>query len=233
MEDLGGLAYTIFTAWLAVIVVCIMLPSMFGVSLGISEVYMKILVKMLEWATLRIQKRFEEHKKIRIVASNDILIEGCTALMSEDIRQALESNTLFFLYPLFTDACVLCCLLPAVINPTPASLCSRVTLATIGISWLVIGATLVGQLPNGRVKNWLSEKVHLVCCRICARALSSAIQYHNKENRPRKGGICVANHTSPIDIIILTNDGCYAMVSTVLRRLEMAGSFARSRSAAA
>ncbi|CAH2301649.1 glycerol-3-phosphate acyltransferase 3 [Pelobates cultripes] len=91
----------------------------------------------------------------------------------------------------------------------------RVTLATIGISWLVIGATLVGQLPNSSAKRWLSELVHLVCCRICARALSSAIQYHNKENRPKKGGICVANHTSPIDIIILANDGCYAMVGQI------------------
>uniref|UniRef100_F7BH55 Glycerol-3-phosphate acyltransferase 3 n=1 Tax=Xenopus tropicalis TaxID=8364 RepID=F7BH55_XENTR len=91
----------------------------------------------------------------------------------------------------------------------------RVTLATIGISWLVIGATLVGQLPNSRMKNWFSELVHLMCCRICARALSSAIQYHNKENKPKKGGICVANHTSPIDIIILANDGCYAMVGQV------------------
>jgi len=36
---------------------------------------------------------------------------------------------------------------------------------------------------------------------------------HNRENRPQKGGICVANHTSPIDIVILANDGCYAMVS--------------------
>lgn len=36
---------------------------------------------------------------------------------------------------------------------------------------------------------------------------------HNRENRPKKGGICVANHTSPIDIVILANDGCYAMVS--------------------
>ena len=26
------------------------------------------------------------------------------------------------------------------------------------------------------------------------------------------GGICVANHTSPIDIIILGCDNCYAMV---------------------
>lgn len=34
-----------------------------------------------------------------------------------------------------------------------------------------------------------------------------------RENHPRKGGICVANHTTPIDIVILANDGCYAMVS--------------------
>lgn len=35
----------------------------------------------------------------------------------------------------------------------------------------------------------------------------------NRENKPRKGGICVANHTSPIDILILCNDGGYAMVT--------------------
>ena len=35
-----------------------------------------------------------------------------------------------------------------------------------------------------------------------------------RENRPQKGGICVANHTTPIDVVILANDGCYAMVST-------------------
>uniref|UniRef100_A0AAZ3Q3U7 Glycerol-3-phosphate acyltransferase 3 n=1 Tax=Oncorhynchus tshawytscha TaxID=74940 RepID=A0AAZ3Q3U7_ONCTS len=58
----------------------------------------------------------------------------------------------------------------------------RITLAIIGISWLVIGTTLVGFLPNRR------------------------------NNKPQKGGICVANHTSPIDIVILANDGCYAMV---------------------
>lgn len=33
-----------------------------------------------------------------------------------------------------------------------------------------------------------------------------------RENKPKKGGICVANHTSPIDILILCNDGGYAMV---------------------
>uniref|UniRef100_A0A674AR70 1-acylglycerol-3-phosphate O-acyltransferase 9, like n=1 Tax=Salmo trutta TaxID=8032 RepID=A0A674AR70_SALTR len=63
-----------------------------------------------------------------------------------------------------------------------------------------------------RLKSWLSDWVHVMCYRICARGLSCTIHYYNKENRPRKGGICVANHTSPIDIVILCNDGCYAMV---------------------
>lgn len=35
-----------------------------------------------------------------------------------------------------------------------------------------------------------------------------------RQHRPQKGGICVANHTSPIDVLILTTDGCYAMVRT-------------------
>ena len=34
----------------------------------------------------------------------------------------------------------------------------------------------------------------------------------SRKNRPRNGGICVANHTSPIDVIILARDGYYAMV---------------------
>ena len=35
----------------------------------------------------------------------------------------------------------------------------------------------------------------------------------NRENRAKGGGICVANHTSPIDIILLGCDNAYAMVS--------------------
>jgi len=31
------------------------------------------------------------------------------------------------------------------------------------------------------------------------------------ENRPLRG-ICVANHTSPLDVVILSTDNCYAMV---------------------
>lgn len=47
--------------------------------------------------------------------------------------------------------------------------------------------------------------------------LTKASSVCYRENKPRKGGICVANHTSPIDIVILSNDGCYAMVSRINR----------------
>lgn len=40
--------------------------------------------------------------------------------------------------------------------------------------------------------------------------------FASRENRPRNGGICVANHTSPIDVIILASDGYYAMVRNQL-----------------
>ncbi|XP_078202997.1 uncharacterized protein LOC118151030 [Callithrix jacchus] len=60
-------------------------------------------------------------------------------------------------------------------------------------------------------KEFVSKHVHSMCHRICVRALTAIITYHDREDRPRNGGICVANHTSPIDVIILASDGYYTM----------------------
>ena len=38
------------------------------------------------------------------------------------------------------------------------------------------------------------------------------VTVHNEENKPR-GGICVANHTSPIDIVMLAGDNVFSLVS--------------------
>ena len=51
-----------------------------------------------------------------------------------------------------------------------------------------------------------------MCFRIFARAFSSIIRYHDIENKAKGGGICVANHTSPIDVMILSCDNVYAMI---------------------
>ena len=39
--------------------------------------------------------------------------------------------------------------------------------------------------------------------RLMTHSLSAAITFHNPENKAKKGGICVANHTSPLDAVIL------------------------------
>lgn len=48
MEDLWCVAVGVFQVWMFVVVFLIMLPAMFGLSLGVTGVYIQILVKILE-----------------------------------------------------------------------------------------------------------------------------------------------------------------------------------------
>lgn len=79
------------------------------------------------------------------------------------------------------------------------------------VMWLTLCTALVGYVPEGRFKQQLNRFVSIMCFGILSSALSSVITYHNQENRP-KTGICVANHTSPIDVLILMCDNCYSLV---------------------
>ncbi|XP_023124935.1 glycerol-3-phosphate acyltransferase 3-like [Amphiprion ocellaris] len=259
MEDFWAGAFWALKIWLYLIISLIMVPAMFGFSLGISETYMTILVKTLEWATLKIQRAHADEQTLKASSSNGLIQRedgsmekeleelrrsrpkppvggdftlsdcfyfsrrGIESIVEDEVTQRFTSEELvswnlltrtnnYFQYislrltlvyglGIFVRYCILAPL--------------RITLACIGLSWLVIGTSAVGLLPNWRIKSWLSEWVHVICYRICARGLSAAIRYHNRENKPKKGGICVANHTSPIDIVILCNDGGYAMVGQV------------------
>uniref|UniRef100_A0A9R1SNE5 Glycerol-3-phosphate acyltransferase 3 n=2 Tax=Cyprinus carpio TaxID=7962 RepID=A0A9R1SNE5_CYPCA len=223
------------------------------------DIYIKVLVKTLEWATLRIQRGQKEQAALPSQSANGI-IEKDDGSMQEEIGELRRSHPKNLAGGDFTlcDAFYFCkkgienivedqvtqrftseeLASWNLLTRTNNNFCYislrltiiwglgvfirycillplRITLAVIGLSWLVIGTILVGLLPSSNVKNWLSDLVHITCYRICARGLSATIRYHNKENRPKKGGICVANHTSPIDIVILANDGCYAMVGQV------------------
>uniref|UniRef100_A0A8B9FT25 Phospholipid/glycerol acyltransferase domain-containing protein n=1 Tax=Amazona collaria TaxID=241587 RepID=A0A8B9FT25_9PSIT len=249
MEDVWSVVLRVGEVWVTLVFTLIVLPSALGVSLGISEAYLWVLMKTLEWATIRIQKGVKKPQpQIKTSATNGIIErdetpmekeivhphrvdfefsdifyfcrKGFEAIVEDEVTQRFSSEELVswnlltrtnvnfhYISLRLTIVWVIgvivryCFLLPL-----------RITLATIGITSMIVGTMIVGQLPNSSVKNYLSEVVHLTCSRILVRALSGTIHYHNKENRPQKGGICVANHTSPIDAIILTNDGCYAMV---------------------
>ncbi|KAF4074762.1 hypothetical protein AMELA_G00243080 [Ameiurus melas] len=237
----------------------LMLPAMFGLSLGITETYMKILIKTLEWATLKIQKSNREQEMLKhstssgLIQRDDSSLEkelgelrrtrprsgvggafafsdvfyfskkGIESIVEDEVTQRFSSEELVSWNLLtrtnnnFQYISLRLTVLwgVGVIIRYGILLPLRIMLACIGLSWLVIGTTIVGFLPNCRIKDWLSELVHVMCYRICARGLSATIHYHNRENKPRKGGICVANHTSPIDVVILANDGGYAMVGQV------------------
>ncbi|XP_010292311.1 PREDICTED: glycerol-3-phosphate acyltransferase 3-like [Phaethon lepturus] len=88
----------------------------------------------------------------------------------------------------------------------------RVCLAVFSILLLVLATTVVGRFPNGRFKCWLSNQVQMICATLGVRCLGGLVHFHNRENRPQEGGICVANHTSPLDVLILASDGCYSLV---------------------
>uniref|UniRef100_A0AAQ4S2E7 1-acylglycerol-3-phosphate O-acyltransferase 9, like n=1 Tax=Gasterosteus aculeatus aculeatus TaxID=481459 RepID=A0AAQ4S2E7_GASAC len=234
MEDFWSLALWALEIWLYLIVGLIMVPAMFGFSLGISETYMTILVKTLEWATLKIQKVQAEEQTLKASGSNG-LIQREDGSMEEELEELRRSRPKppvggdFTLSDSFyftrrgiesivedevtqrfsSEELVLWNLLTRTNNDFQF-ISVRLTLVySLGI---VIRYFILAPL---RMKFWLSEWVHVMCYRICARGLSATIRYHNRENKPQKGGICVANHTSPIDIVILCNDGCYAMVGQV------------------
>jgi glycerol-3-phosphate O-acyltransferase 3/4 len=87
----------------------------------------------------------------------------------------------------------------------------RVTICFFGVCWLTLCTALVGYVKDGEFKQKLNKYVSVVCFGILSNAISSVITYHNEENKP-KSGICVANHTSPIDVLILMCDNCYSLI---------------------
>ncbi|XP_063216201.1 glycerol-3-phosphate acyltransferase 3 isoform X2 [Bacillus rossius redtenbacheri] len=87
----------------------------------------------------------------------------------------------------------------------------RVLICFIGVMWLTVCTGIVGYVPDGVFKRWLNRLVSIMCFGVLSSALSAVITYHNPENRP-KCGICVANHTSPIDVLVLACDNCYALI---------------------
>uniref|UniRef100_A0A673C2B6 Phospholipid/glycerol acyltransferase domain-containing protein n=1 Tax=Sphaeramia orbicularis TaxID=375764 RepID=A0A673C2B6_9TELE len=224
-----------FTVWFTLLLVFIIVPAIFGVSFGIRRLYMKTLLKVFEWATLRIERGAKEknhHFSCIYLDSapefemSDIFYfarRGVESIMDDEVTKRFSAEELeswnlltrsnYNFHYISLRLTVLWGL--GLLIRYGFLLPLRVTLAFTGVGLLVFLTSVIGLLPNGRMKNFLSEKVHLMCYRICVRALTAIITYHDSENKPKNGGLCVANHTSPIDVIILASDGCYAMVGQI------------------
>jgi len=99
----------------------------------------------------------------------------------------------------------------------------RVCILFVGLLWMASGMAFVGGLRDGEFKRRLHYQVYTSSFQILGGALSAVITYHNPQNRPKQG-ICVANHTSPIDVLVLACDNAYALIgqthSGFLGRME-------------
>uniref|UniRef100_A0A8C8HTF4 Phospholipid/glycerol acyltransferase domain-containing protein n=1 Tax=Oncorhynchus tshawytscha TaxID=74940 RepID=A0A8C8HTF4_ONCTS len=226
-----------FTVWFTLLLVFIIVPAIFGVSFGIRRLYMKTLLKIFEWATHRIERGAKDNNHLLYKPySNAIIAKEPTSLEEEineirrrgsnrdlDSASEFEMSDIFY----FCRRGVESIMDDEVTKRFSAEELESWNLLTrsnynfqhislrLTVLWGLGVVIRYGFLLPLRMKNFLSEQVHLMCYRICVRALTAIITYHDSENKPKNGGICVANHTSPIDVIILASDGCYAMVGQI------------------
>ncbi|XP_042209741.1 glycerol-3-phosphate acyltransferase 3-like isoform X2 [Homarus americanus] len=87
----------------------------------------------------------------------------------------------------------------------------RILILLIGMVVMVACTYFVGCLPESKMKKRLNNCISVFCFDFLSGALSLVCTYHNRENIPLRG-ICVANHTTPIDVLVLACDNTYDMV---------------------
>lgn len=87
----------------------------------------------------------------------------------------------------------------------------RIIFLFVGILWLTCSMALIGCLPEP-IRSKCYWHVSLLSFKFLSCAITATLEFHNQQYRAKKGDICVANHTSPIDVLVLACDNCYALV---------------------
>ncbi|XP_041825104.1 glycerol-3-phosphate acyltransferase 4-like isoform X2 [Melanotaenia boesemani] len=226
----------LITVWFTLLFVIVIVPAALGVSFSIHNFYMRTLLKIFEWTTLRMELQAKE-KNQQLYKSFTNGIINKEPLLSvrqeiQDLRGSLRcsgSQSEFEMADIFyfcrrgvesiVDDEVTKCFSAQELEKWNLLTRSNYNFHHINLKVTVLwGLGLLlryGVLLPLRLRSYLSEKVHLMGYRICVNSLTAIITYHNRENRPKNDGICVANHTTPIDVIILANDRCYSLVGQV------------------
>lgn len=76
----------------------------------------------------------------------------------------------------------------------------------------IVVFTLIGLIPNAKVRKRVNDVLFKSAFRLMCRPLSAVVTFHNTQYRPGNLGCCVANHTSPMDVCILGADRTYSLV---------------------
>lgn len=87
----------------------------------------------------------------------------------------------------------------------------RIYVTFTGILWLICSMAIVGCLPEA-IRSKVYWHISLMSFRMVSCGITATLEFHNQQYRAKEGDICVANHTSPIDVVVLACDNCYALV---------------------
>ncbi|XP_026318331.1 glycerol-3-phosphate acyltransferase 3 isoform X3 [Hyposmocoma kahamanoa] len=88
----------------------------------------------------------------------------------------------------------------------------RIFIFFVGTVTLVFTTPLVGLLPAGRIRRFCGQLCYKIAFRTMVRGLCGVVTYHDLQYKPKTTGLCVANHTSVIDVAILSSKHCYSMI---------------------
>ncbi|XP_015435628.1 PREDICTED: glycerol-3-phosphate acyltransferase 3 isoform X2 [Dufourea novaeangliae] len=88
----------------------------------------------------------------------------------------------------------------------------RIFICFIGVQYLIVATFCIGLLSNGFLKKWVYRTTSLIAFRLIAQSLSAIITIHNPEYKPKTGGVCVSNHTSTIDVCILSTQTTFSLI---------------------
>lgn len=87
----------------------------------------------------------------------------------------------------------------------------RILFTLTGLIWLLCTMPIIGILPR-LLRDRCYRVASLMAFRMLSCGITSRLDFHNRQYRAKTGDICVANHTSPLDVVLLACDNCYALV---------------------
>lgn len=87
----------------------------------------------------------------------------------------------------------------------------RICLTVLALFSMFICANLLKLkiIPSDRE---MKTSLNLFISRLICRALGTIINFHNPQNQPKNGGICVANHTTVLDIFVMMSDRSFSII---------------------
>ncbi|XP_037947654.1 glycerol-3-phosphate acyltransferase 3 isoform X1 [Teleopsis dalmanni] len=88
----------------------------------------------------------------------------------------------------------------------------RVFVCFLGVAVAVVTNSLVAFLPFQFLRHYCADLSYKLSFRLITASLSAVIKFHNTEYKPKASGFCVANHTSPLDVGVLSTDCTFSLI---------------------